>query len=246
MPRDYDGKPPYVTCEICHGTGTVVILLEGIEPFRKCKACKGSGKVSRDNDDVAPYVTCGRCSGCGTQPRLGTLRIIDPTPDIFPDAVSISTRLDEAHEGSSKRVFIVHGRNHVVRDKIDLYLTKELGLHTLVMQAGPHAGRTLPEKFEEIAADCGFAVFLLTADDHLQDLKNNVTLKRARQNVILEVGYFWGALGRRKRVAFLVEVDPEMELPTDILGIGWIALTPDLAQTKLQLQGELRDAGMLR
>jgi predicted nucleotide-binding protein len=141
-------------------------------------------------------------------------------------------------------VFLVHGKNHHVRDQIDLYLTKELGLHTCVMEAGAYSGRTLPEKLEEMASDCTFAVFILTGDDVLKDAKN-ASLKRARQNVILEVGYFWGALGRRDRVAFLVEDDPAMDLPSDIHGIGWIPITSDLGDTKLKLHSELRAAGLL-
>jgi predicted nucleotide-binding protein len=149
------------------------------------------------------------------------------------------------HRTGPSRVFIVHGHNLAVRDQIDLFLSRDLGLRTAVMQAGAHGGRTLPEKFEEIAASCDFAVFLLTADDHLQHLGTGARVKRARQNVILEVGYFWGALGRRHKVAFVVEADAAMELPSDIQGLGWIPLTADLGETKLRLQAELRSAGLL-
>jgi hypothetical protein len=44
---------------------------------------------------------------------------------------------------NNNRVFIVHGHNHSVRDAIDLYLTKDLGMRTLVMQAGASGGRHL-------------------------------------------------------------------------------------------------------
>ena len=52
-------------------------------------------------------------------------------------------------------------------------------------------------------------------------------------------------LGRRGKVAFLVENDDLMELPSDIQGLGWIALTNDLAETKLRLQKELNDANII-
>lgn len=139
-------------------------------------------------------------------------------------------------------IFIVHGRNHEVRDKIDLYLSKELKLRTEIMEAGSHQGRTLSEKFEEMAERVSFAIFILSADDLLTDAVTKRSIRRARQNVILEVGYFWGLLGRRGRVAFLVDTHPEMELPTDIQGLGWIPITDDLAQTKLQLSRELMAA----
>ena len=114
------------------------------------------------------------------------------------------------------------------------------------MQAGAHLGRSLPEKFEEIARECSFAVFIMTADDVLRINKSGKLIKRARQNVILEVGYFWGLLGRHGNVAFLVENDPDMELPSDIQGLGWIPITPDLGETKLQLHSEFRSAGLIK
>ena len=36
------------------------------------------------------------------------------------------------------------------------------------MKTGAHIRRTLPEKFEEMATECDFAIFLLTEDDKLQ------------------------------------------------------------------------------
>lgn len=166
--------------------------------------------------------------------------------NVSQQAQTTHSRVSGERAATRQYVFIVHGRNHTVRDKIDLYLTKDLRLHTQVMQAGPHLGRTLPEKFEEMANICQFAVFILTADDALIEESSGRRIKRARQNVILEIGYFWGALGRRGKIAFLVESDPEMELPSDIQGIGWIPITQDLAETKMQLHRELKVAGLVR
>jgi predicted nucleotide-binding protein len=242
--RDRDNRAPYVTCVVCEGRGTVFVSLEGKEPFHTCEACGGKGWVSRDRDNRAPYNVCVRCSGLGIHPILGKFSLIEPSAELFSHKPKDSQKPDLPMSKKSC-VFIVHGRNHTIRDQIDLFLSKDLGLRTAVMQAGAHGGRTLPEKFEEIASKCDFAVFLLTADDHLQDLKTNSTFKRARQNVILEVGYFWGALGRRQRVMFLVETDALMELPSDIQGIGWIPLTKDLGETKLRIQTELKAAGLI-
>jgi len=144
-----------------------------------------------------------------------------------------------------RKLFIVHGSDHAVRDRLDLYLSKELGLSTIVMAAEPMAGQTLPEKFETLAADCGFAIFILSADDHVSYVETGQRVRRPRQNVILELGYFWGRLGRHGHVAFLLDRAADIELPTDIQGIGWIPLTPDLAETKLRLHDELKRAGLI-
>jgi predicted nucleotide-binding protein len=72
------------------------------------------------------------------------------------------------------------------------------------------------EKFEH-HADVGFAVIILTPDD-LGGPKDGPQQARARQNVILELGYFIGRLGRSKVRALMAG---EIELPSDILGIAW-------------------------
>ena len=128
------------------------------------------------------------------------------------------------------KVFIVHGSNNNIKNEIDIFL-RNLGLQTIVMDAVAHQGRTASEKFEELASESSFAVFILAANDELL------------QNVMLQAGYFWGALGRRGNVALLI--DPEVEIPPAIEGIGHIPITEDLGNTKLELGRELEAAGLL-
>lgn len=143
-------------------------------------------------------------------------------------------------------VFLVHGQDHNVRDRLDLFLTKELGLDTCVMEEEVGGGLTIPEKFETIASRCAFAIVIITGDDALTDETGKVTIRRARQNVILEIGYFWGRLGREGRIALLVERPKEIELPSDISGLGYIEITDDLAKTKERLRKELKGAGVIQ
>ncbi|MBI2560542.1 MAG: nucleotide-binding protein [Planctomycetes bacterium] len=126
------------------------------------------------------------------------------------------------------------------------YVEKQHGLKTVLMEEEPHGGRSLIEKFEELASECGFGVFVLTADDEciVSTPNGEKKEKRARQNVILEVGYFWGMLGRKKRIAVLVEEG--VEIPTDVNALGWIPITGDLGDTKLKLTQELEKAEIVR
>lgn len=124
------------------------------------------------------------------------------------------------------------------------YLERELGVETILMSEQSHRGRTLAEKFEDLAATCGFGIFVLTADDECVTRSTSgdeMRSKRPRQNVILELGYFWGRLGRKGQIAILCE--EYAEIPSDIKALGWIRITSDLAETKLGLARELRDAG---
>ena len=48
--------------------------------------------------------------------------------------------------------------------------------------------------------------------------------KRARQNVILEYGWFWGKLGRK---GVLLLLKGELELPTDLAGLLYSSYIQD-------------------
>jgi len=152
-------------------------------------------------------------------------------------------------EIGGNKVFIVHGRNHAVRNSIRLFIQDEMKLETVVMEAGAHKGRTLAEKLEEMAEGCGFAVIIASLDDYLfvvdkpswDSMKltdSSRRVRRVRQNVLIEIGFFWARLGR-KRTAILAEEGIEGEEASDIKGIGFIPITEDLARTKLELRKEL-------
>jgi predicted nucleotide-binding protein len=70
------------------------------------------------------------------------------------------------------------------------------------------------EKVED-HGDVGFAVVLLTPD-HEGCVKGGTLEPRARQNVLLELGYFVGRLGR-ERVCALKRGD--LEIPSDWRGV---------------------------
>lgn len=141
-------------------------------------------------------------------------------------------------------VFLVHGHDHVTRDKINLFL-RDKGLNVKVMEDEAWGGKTVPEKFEGLASGSNYVIVIATPDDSLTDKKTGKELTRLRQNVVLEIGYFWGAFGRAGRFSLLLKEDPALELPTDISGLGYIAITDDLGATKLRLEKELVAAGLL-
>lgn len=138
----------------------------------------------------------------------------------------------------SKKVFIVHGHDETLRVKVESALHK-LGLEPIVLRNQPNRFRTILEKFEDYA-DVGFAVILLTSDDKGYDKAKPGTEKgRARQNVVLELGYFLGKLGRNQLMAIS---DPDVELPGDISGVIYTDPRNDI-QWQAELVRELRAAG---
>jgi predicted nucleotide-binding protein len=104
--------------------------------------------------------------------------------------------------------------------KLLLETLEKAGREVVILHEQANKGRTLIEKFEQHAATAGNAVILLTADD-VGGPEGKDLHPRARQNVVFEMGFFYGRLGR-ERVAVLYE--PTVEKPSDIDGIVYIQL----------------------
>lgn len=137
----------------------------------------------------------------------------------------------------NENIFIVHGHNSTVQLSVARTIEK-LGLTPIILHEQPNAGKTIIEKFEA-HSKVGFAIILLTDDDEGK-LKTDIDLKsRARQNVVLEIGYFIGKLGRDRVLPLHSE---GVELPSDIHGLLYVPI--DKADTwKFALVRELKAAG---
>ncbi|MFC1556726.1 TIR domain-containing protein [candidate division KSB1 bacterium] len=140
---------------------------------------------------------------------------------------------------STKRVFIVHGHDSATKEAAARFIER-IGLEPIILHEQANEGRTVIEKFEAYA-DVGFAIVLMTPDDvGAGSKKKNKLLPRARQNVILELGYFTGRLGRSKVCALF---KPGIEVPSDIHGVLFVELDESGAW-KTKLANELVRAGM--
>lgn len=94
----------------------------------------------------------------------------------------------------SDRIFIVHGHDAAARESVARFL-ENLGFEAVILHEQANRGRTVIEKVEA-NSDVGFAVVLLTPDDLGRGISEADLEPRARQNVLLELGYFIGRLGR--------------------------------------------------
>lgn len=148
----------------------------------------------------------------------------------------------------SKKVFVVHGHDEEAKALAARFLEK-LKLEPVVLHEQASSGRTIIEKFEVYTGDVGFAVILLTPDDVGSSAKDTSACKpRARQNVIMELGYFMGKLGRA-RVCALHKGG--VELPSDYQGVIYIEMDPagawkqKLAQELVEAKLPIELAGLL-
>ena len=142
---------------------------------------------------------------------------------------------------SSDRVFIVHGHNEEAKREAEQHV-RHLGLNPIILHDQPNKGRTIIEKFEG-HSEVAFAIILMTPDDLGGANTPGVDLllrPRARQNVILELGFFIARLGR-ERVSTLVL--GQVETPSDYHGVVYIPMD-DQGTWKSRVETELRAAGL--
>lgn len=144
-----------------------------------------------------------------------------------------------ASSGSSRRVFLVHGHDDAAKEATARFLS-QLELDPIILHEQPSEGRTIIEKFERYA-DVAFAVVLLTPDD-LGSTKEspNEARPRARQNVIFELGFFIGKLGRNRVCAVH---KGETEVLSDYQGVLFVPMDA-AGGWKLTLAREIKAAGI--
>lgn len=130
---------------------------------------------------------------------------------------------------NTRKVFIVHGHDAALKVSV-ARLMEKVGIEPIILSEQPNCGSTIIEKVEK-NSDVGAAICLFTADDECKD-----GTKRARQNVVLETGYFWGKLGRDKMV---ILADKGVELPSDMQGVVYT----DTGNWQFSLCKELKQMG---
>lgn len=160
------------------------------------------------------------------------------------DNFSLATRQDKKTDINnreiSNRVFLVHGHDNELKEKTARFLEK-LDLVPIILHEQPSKSSTIIEKFEKYSKDVDFAVVLLTPDDLGGSIADSgPQKKRARQNVIFELGYFLGKLGRENVVALIKD---DIEIPTDYFGVMYIAVD-NSDGWKMTLAREIKKAGL--
>ena len=129
--------------------------------------------------------------------------------------------LRKNNASQSSRIFVVHGQDNEMKQSV-ARLLERLGLEPIILHEQPSRGKTLIEKFLDYA-DVGFAIILLSPDDlgRLRSLPNDNLRPRARQNVIFELGFFIGRLGRERSFTLYRE-EKDFEFPSDYAGVLYV------------------------
>lgn len=139
----------------------------------------------------------------------------------------------------SRKVFIVHGHDNDALQSVARFISR-IGLEEIILSERPDGSRTVIEKFEAESGDVSFAIVLMTPDDSGNALSSESTRLRARQNVLYELGYFAGKLGRGK---VLVLKKGDIEIPSDLAGVLYTEFD-EYGGWKRKLLSELAYAGV--
>ena len=158
-----------------------------------------------------------------------------PQRDIVNNEIS-----DNPANSGGSEVFIVHGHDEAAKHAVARFV-KRFDIDPIILDEQPNRGQTIIDKFEGSADEAGFAIVLLTPDDVGAPKDKADELKpRARQNVILELGYFLRGLGR-KHVCVLHKEG--VELPSDIHGILYVPMDTSNGW-QLKVAQEMKQAGL--
>ena len=180
--------------------------------------------------------------------EIGHRTVWDSGRDVTRDFINFkSSGPIEPKETSKKNVFIVHGRDYSPMKELKTML-EDFGLNSIVLHEQPSGSRTIVEKLEKYS-DVGYAFVILTPEDVITELPFPPPLPpfpplkfkyRARQNVVLEFGYFMGLLSR-DRVCCLYKGN--VELPSDMHGIVYIPFKESVNEVRDKIIKELKEAG---
>jgi len=152
---------------------------------------------------------------------------------------AIERLLGKRRPRGKPKVFIVHGHDRNTTVELKNYIQNTLRFdEPVILCERPSLGRTIIEKFEQEIEEIDLVFVLLTPDDKgFAAASPEAEKQRARQNVIFELGYFYGKLGRTTGRILLLRKG-EIEFPSDLSGIIYIEI-PDTSD----IRNAIRAAG---
>lgn len=172
------------------------------------------------------------------------------TRELFDDAKIKSIEAEKSL--NSDKIFIVHGQDNESKLELARMIENDLGLDAIILHEQANRGNTIIEKLERLSELPSYVFVILTPDDsgannvgkvnlNNRNAVQNLELKhRARQNVILELEYFMGKLGR-ERVCCLYKGN--VEIPSDIMEVLYLKFQSNIGECYGDIRKELISAG---
>ena len=141
-----------------------------------------------------------------------------------------------------ENVFIIHGRDEAKWRELKDIIEDEFGLNPIVLVEQPDVGcKTVIEKFEHYAPTCSYAIAVFTPDDEVT--AECGTYLQARPNVIYELGWFCGNLGRSRAMLLLKR---GTSVFSDFGGIIEKRFVQNVSEKTSDIRKELVAAGIIK
>ena len=174
--------------------------------------------------------------------KLGNTFLVRKVSGPLPVLNIIENALSGFQSGDRPKIFIVHGHDEEAKESLRKFIQKKLKLpEPIVLREMPNHGRTVIEKYEEYAQEVDVVFVLLTPDDKFTETDSTQKdMYRSRQNVIFEMGYFFGALGRHSGRVILLS-HGKVELPSDIKSLINIDITNGIQAAAEEIKRELAE-----
>ena len=137
-------------------------------------------------------------------------------------------------------VFVIHGHDEAILLELKLMLKETFSINPIILKDEADDGSTIIEKFEKYAIKTSFVFALFTPDDFVSN--NSKDYYQGRPNVLFELGWFFGRLGRDK-VRILRKKNTI--LPSDLAGIITIDYNDRLEEVFRKINSSLESAGIV-
>lgn len=201
---------------------------------------------SRERGILNHWTATGRVNFQGPDAAQGPLKAIfaaaAPVPVAAP-APAAPPAQPAANAAPRTKIFIVHGHDTVAMEQLELIL-RRLNLNPFILQNNDGGGNTIIEALEQrIYQESAFGIVLMTPDDFGYAKAGGVdhTQPRARQNVVLEMGMLFAALGR-DRMAVLKK--GALEIPSDINGLLRLDFNDHVKEVAVRLANRMKQSGI--
>ena len=139
-----------------------------------------------------------------------------------------------------QNVFIIHGKDEAKWRELKDIIQNQFRLNPIILQEQADIGKTVIEKFEHYAKTCSYAIAVFTPDDEV--ISGGETYLQARPNVIYELGWFCGHLGR-ENVMLLLKDGTSMF--SDFGGIVQKRFTVYVSEKITEIKLDLIEVGIL-
>lgn len=178
----------------------------------------------------------------GSVALLVTDRLLEACNEVIGATIKATagSQVPSLNIPGERSVFIVHGHDEVNLLRLERLMEKRWKLSPIILMNSASTGNTVIEKFEHAARTCTYAFVLLTPDDLVATKTGSIS--QARPNVIFELGWFYGRLGRN-RVCILYKSGTSIH--SDLAGIVRIEFAANVDEKISEIEAELRAAGLL-